>query len=755
MIPTLCTSLLVCGFLVVLSCPASAQYFSSDSGTLARIVAFGGPQSAGIADPTALLYSPAALAALRDTQILFSAKDLYSLSFLGASSHVPLLGTFAAGVSRLSTSTAQKRISLGWARHAGRRFSVGLVLHESRVQRENYLTGSAGLEFHSPVPGALTTSFAPTGDLFNRPALPFRYAFGVHVREIRLGQEAFAMTTNVGGAARFGANGPSLFASVDIQKDEKVPQLAISVPVISWLMVNGGVRDFRSEQAALGVTLLASNYNLDLVYGFDRESLLLSFGFRLSALPATIARSHLERGTAMAKSADYRKALKEMRRYLVFEPENAATLQVTKLLSERLEKEDRQIDVLMQQADQFERKSWYISATINYLKVLQLDKNHARATRRLREIEPKVDIYINQMYTLGVQAFEQGNIPQARRAFENIALVRKNHADAKSYLQRIIDIQSKDAEDYFLRGLGYFSQKNYPKSIEAFQQALALNPDYPDAQQYLDKAQKEVSNRAFEVVRLIREGDRLTQRKEHTAAYQKYQQALVIDPTNPAALEQSRRLEDRVRGLINEKLQAGEREFQRGNFAGAGDIFRQVLNIAPRDETAKGYVQRIEQQDRQRVDDQYRRGMDFLEAKDYDQALSAFESALALDPNHTPSRQKRQEVLSKISVGQLLARGKAFYQQNQFAKAMEVFGRARDLDPSNTDATTLLEDCQNQLAFLVDKYFNQGMDYYTAEDYREAIKMWDKALEIKPGHEQSRTFKEKALERLQALEQLR
>jgi len=732
---------------------AGAQVSSAVS--QARVVQYGGSQSAGLADPLAVLWSPASLAALRDTQILFNASDPYSLSFVGVSSHLPLLGTFAVGNSRLPGDVGTRnRISLGWARHLGRRLSTGFSLHGSRVQGGNFYGGAIGLQFHSAVPGALTDDFPTTGSYFNPAVLPYRYALGFHVEEINFGRKLFETRYNIGAAVRITKTGPSLFGSIALRDRDAIPKVGISVPILSRLMLSAGISDFETDQAAVGATILASNYNLDLVYSFQSEKLLLSFGFRLSAAPAAIARSHLERGSTLAKNGEYRRALKEMRRYLVFEPDNTPTLQVAKLLSDRIEKEDRQIIALMRQAEQNEKKSYNIIAAQNYLQVLRLDKNNSRARKRLLEIEPKVDIFINQMFKIGEQFFKEGNMPLARRAFENILLFRKDYAEAQSYLQRIVEIQGKDAEEHFLRGLGYFSQKNYAKSMGAFEQALALNPDYPEAQKYLEKAQKAIAAQHAEVSRLIAEAERLARRQDFPVALQRYQQALSIDPNHQTAAEQARRLEDRVKGYIAEKLQSAERAFQRGNYDQAGEFFRQVLSMSPRDETAKSYVQRIDQQNRQRIEELFRSGQEYFDAQDYNRALTAFEEVLELDANNAPARQKKAETLSKIGIAQLLERGKAFYQQNQFLKAMEIFNQVLEQEPGNAVSQRYIEDCQNQLSLQVEKYFNQGMDYYAAEDYREAIKMWDKALQINPNHAQSKSFKNQALKRLEALEQL-
>ncbi len=744
------------GCLIVFSFSNAARS-QVGAGWQARALQLGGLHSAALADPLAILGNPANLAALRDVQILLNTDDPYAVNFLGVSAHMPLWGTFAGGISRLGVDgDSQKRFSLGWAKNFGRRISSGLSVSGSRVDDETYYSGSFGLQIHSLVPGTLNDYFPPTGAFFNPTVLPHRYVLGFHIQEIRLGEKLFQTTYNVGAAARLYKTGPSFYATLALKKtDAGTPMLGVSVPVLSRVSVNGGIYDFDGKKAALGATVVASNYNFDLVYSFARERLLLSFGFRLSASPATIARSHLERGSALAKNGEYRKALGEMRRYLVFEPDNAPTAQVAYLLSERLEKEDNQIESLLRQAEQNEKKSWYISAAKNYLAALELDKNNSRARRRLSLIQPKVDIYINQMFNVGVQLFEQDNLPPARRAFENILLVRKDHAEAQNYLQRIVEIQNKEAEEHFLRGLGYYSQKSYLKSIEAFEQALALNADYAEAQRYLDLAQKSIDTQLSDVKRLLTEADRLARRQDFPAAMQRYQQALSIDPNNQTAQEQAKRLEDRVKGYIAEKLQAGEKAYQRGSLEQAAEFFRQVLATSPRDETAKAFIQRIDQQQRQRIEEIFQRGQQQFDAKDFSRALNSFEEVLSLDPNHAAAKQKKQEAMARISLAQMIERGRAFYQQNQFFKAMEVFSQVLEQDPGNAASQRFLEDCQKQLELQVDKFFNQGMDYFAAEDYREAIKMWDRALQINPNHAQSRSFKSRALERLQALEQLR
>jgi tetratricopeptide (TPR) repeat protein len=177
--------------------------------------------------------------------------------------------------------------------------------------------------------------------------------------------------------------------------------------------------------------------------------------------------------------------------------------------------------------------------------------------------------------------------------------------------------------------------------------------------------------------------------------------------------------------------------------------------LSPRHEEANNLLQRIEQVNRRRVDDYIRRGNEYFDAKDWNRAAEEYDKALALDPKNKIAQQKRRDALSQIDLQQLFEQAQAYYKQNQFAKAIELYNRILERDPSHSAAHAKLEESQRQLNFQVEKYFNRGMTYYTAEDYESAIREWQKALNINPNHKLSLEYTQQAQQRLDALKQLR
>jgi tetratricopeptide (TPR) repeat protein len=353
-----------------------------------------------------------------------------------------------------------------------------------------------------------------------------------------------------------------------------------------------------------------------------------------------------------------------------------------------------------------------------------------------------------------VQAYEEGNYDFAQRAFEDILLVRKNHGEAERYLSLLAGYRDQQAHDLFLRGLGYYSQSNFLKAQEAFEEALRYAPHHAEAQSYVEKAQKGQEQQALRINRMMAEGQRLEKRQQYLNAYKLYQQVLDMDPNHDDARNRKQSLQATIDNFAEEKMKAGERAFLRGDYDRAGREFQAVLAMMPNHQGAKSYRQRIEENKRSRIEEHMRNAMALFESQEWRRAAVAFERVLEIDPNNKLASRKRNEALSKLGLSGLLAQGEEYYNRGQFASAMEMFDRVLAQDPDNAQAKKYLDQAQRQLNYRVEQYFNRGLSHYANEDYDNAIREWNNALALNPNHAQSLEYREQARLKQEALEAL-
>jgi tetratricopeptide (TPR) repeat protein len=653
------------------------------------------------------------------------------------------------------TNADLERVSAAWARTIGKPFSFGASFHGNRFRQNEFATASLGVIWH-PLGARLPLSRDPYhAFLFNIPLATFPLAFSVQASDLSLGRERIPTYYVAGAAARFYANGPTLLASLEWRDDKNLTRLGFASPVFHHLALYSGIFDFKADKAAFGLAALGSAYSFDLVYSFADKKFFSGIAFRLGPKSGDQARQLLSRGMSLVKSADYRSARKQLRHYLTYEPENAKILKLDSALTAQIRREDERIASLMNKSDSLEKKFKYVQAAVNYITVLQIDRDHGAARQRLSKLAPQLDLYIKRQYRNAVQLFDDGNYPEARKLFEGILLVGKNYADTQDYLNRIYALQHEEAEKMFVRGLGYYEQENFPKARDHFQQALSLSPNYEKAQAYFDSTQAKIEAQKTRMSRLLAEAERFNRRQQFSRAYRAYREALDLDPANETAKQGMSLLQSRVDAEVNEKLQAAKRAFDRGDYNQASDLGRQILDLAPRHEEATNLLQRINGINSRRADEYIRQGLVYFEAKDWNNAVDEFDKVLSIDPKNRVAEQKRQEALSQSNIQQLFEQAQTQSNRNQLLKAIEFYKTILERDPRNAAARAKLDECQRQLDLQVNRYFNRGLNLFIADDYEGAIKELDRALSINPMHKQSLEYKQKAQQSLEALRRLR
>ncbi len=736
-----------------------AQSLFDKDGRAARLAGLGGAHLIAAPDPLASTWNPALLAALREAQFTLSIEQAFTLSSAGAAGFWPAVGGVGASVMKLSDGSREiERLSLGWGKTWAPFFSLGVSLHGNRAraaaEEKTFTTATAGVILH-PFGGRLPVSEEAGGHTaFNSPLPPYRFALAVQASDMALGERRLRTYYKSSMALRPGKLAPSLFASLEWQDDNPFSRLGMAMPLLNNFAIYSSIIDFNHRRSAVGLAMLSERHAFDLTYSFHDERVRGGISLRLGPSPASRAQQHYEAGTRLAEAQHYRAALRQMRHYRVYEPEDVKLQQLLRALKIKVDSEDRQIQKLIDEARAYEHKHWYISAALNYLQVLKMDRHHPHARKRLAVLQPRLDVYLNQLFTRGVQAFEEGNYEVAHKAFENILLVRPNYPRVENYLAQLRELRTKQAEEIFLRGLGYYSQKNYRKAISAFEEALSLSPQHEEALSTLEKARAGLEQQKKQNDQLFAQAQRWQQRQQYLTAYNLYRQILNNDPDYDAARREIQALQGRIDEFISARMQAGEKAFQQGDLATAAEHFQAILNMSPAHREAAAYRQRLVEAKRTRIEGLMRNALTLFDARLWQRAVEAFERVLELDPTNKFAVSKRNEALSMINLKDLYEQGERYYNRGQFLQAMELFDRVLARDPNHAEAKRYLDNAQRQLNFVIEQHFNRGLSHYANEDYDNAIKEWDRVLALNPDHAQCKQYREQARQKLEALQKL-
>ncbi len=731
----------------------TAQTLFKNDALSVRALGLGGAHLIAAPDPFQAVWHPALLGAAREHRFSINPDYDFKISTVGISGFWPQAGGWGVVWTRVPFANEDlRRLSVAWGRELNRYFSLGATLHGNRLENKTFATSAFGFIVHPfgrlPVSDELSAT-----SKFGAPLSPYLFALSLQASEVAFNDDRLQSYYKIGMALRTHRRGPSLFATQAWQGEKTSNHLGMAYAVHHFTL-SAGLQDFDAQRATLGASLLGDSYAFDFAYAFADRHFLAGLNVRLGASAAERGRRHFSRGTSRAKARDYRTAHAELQHYLTFEPQSTKVLELQRGLAAKIKQENQRVNRLLAEADSLETRRAYIGAVLNYLNVLKLDRKHRQARRRVEVLEPHIEIYANQLYLRGVQAYDEGNYEMAQRAFENILLVRKDQPEAERYLGLLADYRNDQADDLFLRGLGYYSQSNFHKAQEAFEEALRLTPQHAEAQSYLEKTQKGLEQQALKVNRLMAEGQRLSRRQQYLNAYKLYRQVLDLEPNHAEARREMQGLQAAIDNFAQDKMKAGERAFLRGDYERADKEFQGILAMMPGHAGAKSYRQRIEENKRGRIEDHMRNAMALFEAQEWRRAAIAFERVLEIDSGNKLASRKRNEALSMVGLKGLLEQGEEYYNRGQFVSAMEMFDRVLAQDSDNAQAKKYLDQAQRQLNYRVEQYFNRGLSYYANEDYDNAMREWSNALTLNPNHAQSREYREQARLKLEALESL-
>jgi outer membrane protein assembly factor BamD (BamD/ComL family) len=140
---------------------------------------------------------------------------------------------------------------------------------------------------------------------------------------------------------------------------------------------------------------------------------------------------------------------------------------------------------------------------------------------------------------------------------------------------------------------------------------------------------------------------------------------------------------------------------------------------------------------RQEAEEHYSRGLAHLEEGDYNLAEAEFKEALRLAPDYWEAADKLREVRAQVAavatptsetrneaVDLIYQQAQELYSQQNWLETALKLEQLRDLDP--------YYERENVTEMLFSSYYNMALDLVDKDRLEEALRSFDKALEVKP-----------------------
>lgn len=724
----------------------------------ARAIGLGGSGVVEVYDPSALYWNPAGLSFLNQKRSMICIHNPFLMNYTAYSHFFPLYGTFGAAMAKTSSAdSAFESVNIGWGFRLSSAWRIGVNLGALQSEHDVWPIGGVGILYH-PVSSKHSSKNARGKRFFSNlksMLIDDKLTLGISAQNIPLVITDIDYEIRIGLSYRFTPWGPHLIYAYHFNESDDTNHIGFESSLTSSFKLFVGMEDYDNKKLAFGCSAEWENLGIDLTYSAKWERLILTVSTRIGKDPKRVADSNVLAAKSKIKDRNFRSALKSVRTALAYDNTNSEARTIYNWIAPRIYRENATIDSLLNVAHMLEDQEWYISAAAHYIRVLKINPENKEAEHSIAMLRTKVNIDTERWFKKAVKSFDLGEYDQAKDVFESILYVRNDHSGSLEYLQKIKQIENEKVDNHFYTGLGYYSQKNFKSAINEFQKVLAIQPEHTEARDYLKEVQQEQINSEKEITKLMAEAEGYSRAGKYISASQMYRKILAREPQHRLAREKLKSLDNVIQKFVQQKYTQGERAFANGQFDDATKAFKSVLSLRSGDKQARSYLTKIEKAKIDSAQVLYDLGVKYLKDEKWDEALENFENALAVHPGFSAAKDMRRKVIDSAGVQKVVERGMSEFLSGRYLKAMEIFSEALELDPNNKEAMQRREECQSKLNDEVEEYYNRGIQFYTAENYRAAVDEWKKALEITPQHKGSLDYKEKAEQRLRALNNLK
>lgn len=356
------------------------------------------------------------------------------------------------------------------------------------------------------------------------------------------------------------------------------------------------------------------------------------------------------------------------------------------------------------------------------------------------------------------ESLAAGALADAESAFDRVLQISPDHPRAVEGKARLSAMRRQQIDEALAAGRKALSEGDFPSARQAFETALALRPDLPQALAGLEDLESQLSqavSRALGLARQARSAGRLAEARTH------FEQALRLrdDPDvrgEIAEMEKARN--QKIEGLLTLADEALARE----EFKQADGLYRKVLGQAPGHPQAADGLARTERLRGDRTATLLGAARKHLAQGRLQEALEGFRRVLDLAPGNPTAldgiEQGRQLLQGELA--RLVEQGRAALKAGDLPAAEEGFRKALDLDPYLGSAKEGLEHIARlQKSGIApgdeQRLYLRGIELYTRGKYEEAVAAWQQVLMLDPDHDKAKRNIEKAQRKLRQIQEYR
>jgi len=307
------------------------------------------------------------------------------------------------------------------------------------------------------------------------------------------------------------------------------------------------------------------------------------------------------------------------------------------------------------------------------------------------------------------------------------------------------------------------NERRYQDSLKHWEEILSFLPQNIEALEGKRQAGLAIENaiKYESIRRFMASGIVFFNQEEFTLARQEFINVLQLDPANAAADEYIDRIDDRLneRRRLEQRMRQAEVFYASGinnlrenRFDEGRDDFENALALVPdyRDSRQRllsipGLRADFARRERERrlrlIDTEFQNGLIALTQQQYQEAISAFEKTLSLDPENQLALvyiQRAKDALLQIEeeivdnnspyfdlVNSLVVSGEKLFNEEKYEESKKRWEKILELFPKNRLATEFVLKCEMKLnperrETFAERLVSEGNEFLEKKEFRDA-----------------------------------
>lgn len=337
----------------------------------------------------------------------------------------------------------------------------------------------------------------------------------------------------------------------------------------------------------------------------------------------------------------------------------------------------------------------------------------------------------------------------------------------------------------------WIKQHEYGKALDTLGY---IKKDHPDYERLMVKREQVALEARIYEKKVVREAEDFISQNRWHDALAIYDQALARLPKSNLLREGKKELY-RKQNLRLAELNLDLLVVQAEWLGDSLPVYEAIAEVAPRDRSKKRLVEKKHTEAKELINLLLPAGRDALDRGDLVEARHILSQALRLDPDIASQKVVRELESAEVGQAKVIGRAKvkrdvvrqsgakqreaelkqieemqlaqqrqseklfndyeqAFFDKN-FKKAKELLEKLKEMDGANIDLKRRDLELAQAIKSAVKEYLDQGVSLYGQAQFKQAIEVWQKILEIDPGNTLAQSHVDRAQMALDKLRQLR